>query len=341
MKIAIHKSPGSFSDRWIIHCDVKNISYKLVNCYSSDIIEQIKDCNGLMWHWSHEDYKAQNFARQLIYSIEKMGIIVFPSFKTCWHYDDKVGQKYLLEALNAPFVRSYTFYSRDEAYKWINNTKFPKVFKLRGGAGSLNVKLIKKKNEAKKIVRKAFNKGFPLVDRISSFKQRLWMLRRDRNIRAIIHLIKGLIRIVFPPGGIGLLPRQKGYVYFQDFIPKNKFDDRVVIIGNKAIAIRRHNRDGDFRASGSGLITHNSDQFDINTIKLAFYVAGQVNTQSLAFDFLYDDSGNPLIVEISYAYSMGSAYDNCPGYWDKDLKWYNDKVDPQRYIIEDFINSMN
>jgi RimK-like ATP-grasp domain. len=338
MKIAIHHRPGSFSDRWIAYCQENNIPYKIVNCHSSDIIGQIKDCDGLMWHWSHGDYQAQNFARQLIFSIGKMGIKVFPNYDACWHYDDKVGQKYLLEAINAPFAPSYTFYDKDEAIKWIEKAQYPKVFKLRGGAGSLNVKLIRNKNAAKRIVRKAFNKGFPLVDKTFGFKQRLWVLRRDKNIKAIIHVIKGLIRFAYPPEGIGLLPTQKGYVYFQDFIPKNDFDDRVVIIGNKAIAIRRYNRDGDFRASGSGLIKHNSDLFNRNTIKTAFDVAKQIGSQSLAFDFVYDEIGSPLIVEISYAYAMGAAYDNCPGYWDADLKWHEDDVNPQRYIIEDFIN---
>jgi hypothetical protein len=340
MKIAIHNRPGSFSDRWIIFCQENNIPYKSVNCYSSDIIRQIKDCDGLMWHWSHYDYRDQNFARQLIFSIEKMGIKVFPNFDTCWHYDDKVGQKYLLEAINAPLVLSYTFYDKDEAIKWIDNTQFPKVFKLRGGAGSSNVKLIKNSKAAKRIVRKAFGKGFPLFDKYSGFKQRLWVLRRDKNIKAIIHVIKGLIRLVNPLERISLLPCQKGYVYFQDFIPNNDFDDRVVIIGNKAIAIRRYNRDGDFRASGSGLIKHNSDLFDSKTIKIAFEVTDQIGAKSLAFDFVYDEIGDPIIIEISYAYAMGAAYDDCLGYWDKDLNWHEDDVNPQRYIIEDFINSL-
>jgi hypothetical protein len=340
MKIAIHNCPGSFSDRWIAYCQENNISFKTVDCYSSDIIGQIKDCDGLMWHWSHDDYRDQNFARQLIFSIEKMGISVFPSFSSCWHFDDKVGQKYLLEAINAPLVHSYTFYNKDAAFQWIDCTQFPKVFKLRTGAGSRNVRLIKNKNSGKRIVRKAFGKGYPVIDNVSGFKQRLWVLRRDKNIKAIIHIIKGLIRFAYPPEGINLLPRQKGYVYFQDFIPNNDFDDRVVIVGSKAITIRRYNREGDFRASGSGLIKHNSDLFDSKIIKIAFNVADQIGTESLAFDFIYDDIGNPLIVEISYAYSMGAVYDNCPGYWDKDLKWHVDNINLQYYIIEDFINSL-
>jgi len=99
MKIAIHNRPGSFSDRWIDYCKQNKIAYKIVNCYDSNIISQLKDCDGLMWHWNQEDYRAQNFARQLIISVEKMGIKVFPNSNTCWHFDDKVGQKI--------FTRSY------------------------------------------------------------------------------------------------------------------------------------------------------------------------------------------------------------------------------------------
>lgn len=339
MKLAIHHRPGSFSDRWITYCQENHIPYKNVNCYSSEIVEQIKDCNGLMWHWDHGNYRDQNFARQLIYSIEKMGIKVFPNFNTCWHFDDKVGQKYLLEVIQAPLVPCIVFYDEKEALKWTENTIYPKVFKLRGGAGSLNVKLIKNKNEAKRVVKKSFGKGFPLIDKISGFKQRLWILRRDKSIKAIFHLIKGLIRFAYQTKGIGLLPIQKGYVYFQDFIPQNDFDDRIIIIGEKAIAVRRYNRRNDFRASGSGVKGYDRELFSEIALGIAFKISRKLNSQSIAFDFIYEDRV-PKIVEISYAFIMGEFYDNCPGYWDRKLDWHKDNVDPQRYIIEDFVNSL-
>jgi len=339
MKIAIHKRVGSFSDRWIQYCEENNVEYKIVNCYDSDIIEQIRDCDGLMWHWSHTDYRAQNFARQLIFSIERMGIKVFPNFNTCWHFDDKVGQKYLFESINAPLVQSYAFYNKKDAFAWIEKTSFPKVFKLRGGAGSQNVKLIKNKKEAKKLVNRAFTKGFPLSDKNAGLKQRLWVLKRDRNLKSKIHLIKGIIRLLIPVKGMNLLPVQKGYIYFQDFVPENKFDDRIVVVGNRAFALRRFVRENDFRASGSGVFEYKKVNFNIKAIKIAFETANKIGAQSIAFDFVYKNK-NPLIVEISYAYSMGAAYDNCPGYWDSDLNWYDEPVNPQYFIIEDFINSL-
>jgi glutathione synthase/RimK-type ligase-like ATP-grasp enzyme len=49
---------------------------------------------------------------------------------------------------------------------------------------------------------------------------------------------------------------EKNYVYFQDFIPQNDFDIRIIVIGKRAFAIKRMVRKGDFRASGSGNIKY-------------------------------------------------------------------------------------
>ncbi len=112
MRIGIHRSKGSFSDRWIPYCESNNINYKLVDCYRTDIINQLADCDALMWHFNHKSPKASKFARQLIYAVQAAGKAVFPDYNTVWHFDDKVGQKYLLEAINAPLVPSCAFYDK-------------------------------------------------------------------------------------------------------------------------------------------------------------------------------------------------------------------------------------
>lgn len=159
IKLAIHNRPGSFSDRWIDYCRQHGICFKIVNCYDSDIVSKLEGVDGLLWHWPDYEPSAQLVARQIIASIEKKGIKVFPNTATCWHYDDKVGQKYLLEAIDAPLVPSYAFFSKKEATNWIKETTFPKVFKLRCGNGSRNVKLVRTMRKAKKLCDKAFGKG--------------------------------------------------------------------------------------------------------------------------------------------------------------------------------------
>src|SRR5690606_25188482 len=131
------------SERWIEYCKKENIDYKLVNAFDNDIIQQLADCDGFMWHHHHGDFKDVLAAKKIHFALEHAGIKVFPDFKTAWHFDDKVAQKYLLEAIEAPLVPSYVFYDKKTALEWAEKTSYPKVFKLKGGAGATNVKLVK------------------------------------------------------------------------------------------------------------------------------------------------------------------------------------------------------
>jgi|SRR5690242_11949208 glutathione synthase/RimK-type ligase-like ATP-grasp enzyme len=338
--IAIHNSPGSFSDRWISYCKENKVPFKEVDCYDNNIIEDLKDCSGLMWHWNQEDYKAALFARQLTLSLEKTGLKTFPNVNTCWHFDDKIGQKYLLEAIGAPLVNSYVFYAKKKALDWVNTVSFPKVFKLRGGAGSINVSLIHSRKKARQIIRKAFKNGFSSANSTSRLKDRFWVLKRDKDKTAFKSVLKGFGRFIIKTEYERLTHNQKGYVYFQDFIPGNEFDTRLIVIGNRCFGLRRYCRTGDFRASGSGLLAYEPELFDEKCIKIAFDTAQKLQSQSVAFDFIFDN-GQPKIVEISYAFATGKFYDNCLGFWDSKLNWNQTTVNPQYFIIEDFLNSIS
>jgi len=336
MKIAIHSRIGSFSEIWISYCEENRIPYKIVNCYDSDIISQLTDCDGLMWHWDLNDYKAALFVRQLTHSVEKIGKKVFPDIKTSWHYEDKVGQKYLMESINAPMVKTYVFYSKADALKWLDKTTFPKVFKLRNGAGSSNVQLVKSKKKAKKLVNKAFGKGFPSISPFRRFKERLYILNRDRDFRGLMLLIGGLVRFFIPTNVEKYSSSENGYIYFQDFLSNNDFDTRLVVVGNKCFGMIRYCRKGDFRASGSGLKDYNHELIDTDCVDIAFDISQKLKTQSAAFDFIKQD-GKFKVIEISYTF----VTENFPGYWDTNLVWHEGEICPQISMIEDFINSLN
>ena len=133
--IAIHHTKGSFSERWIAYCEAEGIPFKIVDCYRSDIMQELQGCNILMWHFNHGSAKDVLFARQLLYAVEASGRKVFPDYHTMWHFDDKVGQKYLLEGIGAPLVPTWVFYNKTDGLEWARQNNFPKVFKLRGGLG--------------------------------------------------------------------------------------------------------------------------------------------------------------------------------------------------------------
>mgnify|MGYP004541481335 CR=1 FL=1 len=338
MKIAIHNRPGSFSARWIEYCKMQGVDYKLVNTYDNDIVRQVEGCDAFMWHYHHTDYRDSLFAKQLLFSLQMLGIKVFPNFNTSWHFDDKVGQKYMLEAIGAPMVPSYVFYTKDEAMRWIEHTDFPKVFKLRGGAGSHNVMLAHNRSEAIKFVNKAFGKGFS--------QKNLHHLLSD-NIRkykagkvSVFYILKDIAAFYLEAESYRKMhSREKGYAYFQEFIPNNTFDIRVCVIGNKAFAIKRMVRENDFRASGSGNIIYAKAEIDERCVKIAFEVSSRLGLQCVGIDFVFDKGNNPLIVEMSYGFTT-AGYVQCEGYWTSNMEWYEGKgFDFCGWMVENLINT--
>lgn len=334
MKIAIHKSSWGFSAEWIAYCEKNNIDYKIVNCYDSDIISQIDDCEVLLWHHHHSDAKDVLFAKGVLFAVEQAGKKVFPGFNSGWHFDDKIGQKYLLESINAPMTPTWVFYEKKDALEWIEKTIFPKVFKLRGGAGSTNVKLIRSKSQAYEMVTKAFGRGFAAYDKWNDLKEQY--LRYTQGKLTWSAAGKSIRRVFVSTRFARTVGNQKGYVYFQEFIPNNDSDIRVITIGEKAFAIKRMTRPNDFRASGGGVIKFDKELIDERCIKIAFETSEKMKAVCVAYDFVFDMEQNPLIVEINYGFAH-QPYLNCPGYWDKDLSWHKGKFNQVEWILEEYL----
>lgn len=131
----------------------------------------------------------------------------------------------------------------------------------------------------------------------------------------------------------------KGYVYFQDFIPNNDTDTRIVVIGDKIIGERRGVRNGDFRASGSHILLPDASKVDMRCVQLAYNVSKKLGLQIGVFDFVHDKD-NPLLVEVSYG--TDPDYTECEGYWNERLQFTSAPINLPKMIIESFIqNSSN
>ncbi len=332
MKIAIHDSPGSFSKYWIEYCEKNSIQYKIVNAYSNNIVNNLEDCDAFMWHHHHGDYRDVLFAKQLLYSLQASGKKVFPDACTCWHFDDKVGQKYLLEAIGAPTVPSYVFYNKEDALDWIKNATFPIVFKLRGGAGAANVMLVKNRRQAKSLINKSFGRGFSQFNRFTYLSEcyKKWKNGRD----SFISVIKGIYRFFLSTEFSRMHPKEKGYIYFQDFIPQNDTDYRIKVVDGKCWGFQRRVRKGDFRASGSGELIFDATKIPLAMVSIAQNVARKLSLQSVAFDFIEDKTtGEYLIIEMSYAFGFDEM-ERINGYWDENLHFIKHEFSPFDWMVK-------
>jgi hypothetical protein len=150
-------------------------------------------------------------------------------------------------------------------------------------------------------------------------------------------LLEGIARFIIPPPYARIRGRECGYIYFQDFIPDNDHDIRIVILEDKAFAIKRMVRKKDFRASGSGDILYDPDLIAIDLISLSFKLAEKLRSQCIAFDYLRKGT-EPVLIEISYGF-ITEVYTPCPGYWDKELIWYKGQFNPYGWMVENLLNS--
>ncbi len=334
MRIAIHHREGSYSTRWIEYCREHKLDYKVVNAYDTDIVAQTSDCDIFLWHYHQGSAADMNFAKQLLFALQETGKVVYPNFVTGWHFDDKLGQKYLFEANGIKAAPAFAFYDEKTALDWAKKTTWPKVFKLRGGAGSYNVELVKSFSEAKKYICQAFRQGFPAYDKGRRMRR---ILKRFFGGKASLKEAVASISLLFRHLPTDLLSDHKGYIYFQEFIPTENRDYRVETCGDKAIAMVRYARKGDFRASGGHNDHFEHELIEPDVIRFAFDVAKKLNLQSAALDIVRNkETGELYIVEVSYCYGVDKdEFDH--GYWTADAQWHDEPFDGQDWIIEEVI----
>ena len=336
VRLAIHSRPSSFSDRWAEYCREHSIEHELVDCYDTDIINKLRGFDGLLWNFYHGCATDLLMARHVLAAVEHMGLDVFPNPKTCWHFDDKIAQKYLFESIQAPLIRSHIFYDLQKAINWLKTAEYPLVRKLRRGAGSRNVGLIWNFEEGRKYCKRAFGKGFSPVPSYTSDMST--KIRTSPGFSDLLAKLKRMPRVLKHLRiSRNLMGREKGYVLFQDFAEGNTFDTRITVVGDRAWGFIRNVRKNDWRASGSHSINYDIERVNTECVRIAFETTKALGSQCMAFDFVTGQDNQPMIVEMSYAF-IPSAVQECAGHWDREFVWHEGEMWPEDAIIEDMLN---
>lgn len=310
-----------------------NIDFIEVHIDQSDFWEKVKKVDLFMFPWAHVDDHRQIVNSILPVLENYLSIKCFPNLDTCWHFDDKIKEYYLMNSLGYPMIESWIFWDKKNALDWAERVEYPVVFKLKNGAGSRNVVLITKKKEAIKIINKMFGRGilssYGIPHRGKVKYKDFENFLRYKADQYFLNKVRGIKPTIWQT--------EKNYVLFQRFLPNNSFDTRVTVIGNRGFAMRRFVRNNDFRASGSGKWDLDRNNVDLRTVELAMKISRELKFQSMAYDFLYDDKGNPQVCEMSWTYPD----DLEQGYWDENLNWHDLQFIPSYFHLKDALNLEN
>jgi glutathione synthase/RimK-type ligase-like ATP-grasp enzyme len=318
---------NSFSDRWIEQLTELGHDVRVLNVSSADFIERVSACDGFLW-WFPPMPRVRDVGKRLLPALDHAGkVVVHPDWRSCWHYDDKVAQAYLLDACGVPTPRTRVLWRYEHAVAFFETAQYPLVVKLGSGVRSQNVALLHDRAEAVRMARTLFGAG------VETFESRAFRLLREisRPLRSVIRRALSL-----PP-----LPRpeiHRNYMLVQEFVGGNDFDTRVNVIGNRAFAFRRANRPNDFRASGSRIQDDDPSKIALDAIRLAFDAARMLTMPAVCFDILRQD-GRPVITEISYYFNAPSIGE-CPGHWrmeDNELEWVAGRMRAEDAVLEDFL----
>lgn len=338
--VGVHRGTDGFSRRWEDALKARGVEVRPLDMLGPAPLKQVAGCDGIMWHWYHYPHEVRSAALPILRVIEEqLRIPAFPDMATCWHYDDKIAQSHLLEALDIPHPETWVFWRKGDALEWCGRATFPVVAKLSGGAGSQNVRLLRSGAEARAYVEACFS-GSGIVARPplpAGFGARGWARLKRACKRAALaapYVMAG--RFPDMPDQTHWMPH-KNYALFQEYLPGNEYDTRVTVIGARAYAYRRFNRPGDFRASGSGHFSVDPGAIDRRCVQGALEAARKLKSQSMAFDYLFRGEGRePVVGEISYCF-VDWMVENCPGHWDAGMDWHEGRQWPEEAQAEDFL----
>src|SRR5258708_18328002 len=133
---------------------------------------------------------------------------------------------------------------------------------------------------------------------------------------------------------------EKGYALFQEFMPNNTHDVRIFVIGNKAWGFTRNMRKGDFRASGSGSFDYSRERMPDHVVGAAMDGSQKLGFQPMHYDFLKYARGGYKLIEMSFGTFAKPTFD-CPGHWDRNLKWHECHTWPQAEIYKVVVEGGN
>lgn len=339
--LAIYNRKGSFSDRWIELCRERAIPFIEVDLFDTRLVSQLRNEKviAFLCHPPMLSRASMLAGRSISLALSRAGIRVFPTAADYWHFDDKIAQKYLFEAVGIPTPSTVVLFERKSALKWMSEAVLPTVFKLRSGAGSTNVSLVRQRVNGVSRVERMFGRGVVSTDgAFGDYKTKVRMHAARRDWLATLQRAPQTLRSWWNLRNE--LDRERGYVYFQEFIDGNSDDTRVTVIGDRAFAFRRMVRPGDFRASGSGMIDYEPSKIDQRCIALAFDAAHRIGSTCMAFDLVKrPHDGAPLVVEASFAFASEAVH-KCPGHWGRDGSWKPGSMRPEDAVFNDLMKDL-
>lgn len=321
-------NPQSFSALWKAHADARGIEAEVVDALAPGSIETIRGFDAFIWRYNFR-LPWLDAAPRIMRAVEEdLGLPVWPPRVLRETFENKSAQAYLLEALGVPHPKTWVFWREAEALARLDDLPFPLVVKLSRGVQSDGVALVRDRAEARAVIDRMFTFGLGSMNFLRDARER----RFGRYSAMVAAMRRGRFK------GI----HERGYVIFQEFIPGNAFDTRLMLQGGRVLALRRHNRKGDFRASGSNQMDYDAAAISPAAVERTFELAEAMQVPSLVADVIFRGT-EALINEFSYSTQIHGVRP-CRGHWRRlpgGVERVEADVDWPLAIFDDFVAGLS
>jgi len=180
---------------------VNEIPYELYDIHRSTWLAEAARYALVVWRPMSYPFELEECRRKFWLLEQHLGLLCYPSYAELQLYEDKISQYELLAHHGLPVVETFISASEAETLAYLASCRYPLVWKISTGSGSLGVELVRDRRTAERWTRQVF-----------SFAGR---------------------RTYWP------YLNQKNYVYLQCFLPAARYDLRVIVVGDTAFGYYR------------------------------------------------------------------------------------------------------
>lgn len=220
------------------------------------------------------DLLYKDYIEDVLLALEQAGALLIPHFLAFRCHHNKALQELIrLKYLPASRMPSKVYGSLEDLLRDSSGIVYPCVLKSSSGAKSLGVELC------------------------SSEKELINRARKISRTFSLTEWIKDYIKSVIRPYHVRVSQHKRKFIV-QKFVHNLPGDYKILIYGNKSVALERGVRRGDFRASGSGKLTVN-EPIPLEVIAYCFELARKFNVPFASFDVAVVD-GEPELIEFQF-----------------------------------------
>lgn len=254
-----------------------------------DLFDKVKGKKVIYTSQEDPGYEYKSFIEDVVLSLEDKGIVVIPQFKYLRANNNKVYMEMLRERIlpSKYHLETMCFGTAEEAMTALGRLKFPLVIKTAAGASSSGVRLISDRTSYERVIKKLSRSKYIMAE----MRDIARAIKHKRYVRESLYRKKFIV---------------------QEFVQGLNNDWKVLVYNNKYYVLRRSNRPGDFRASGSGIF-----EFDEKVNPLLLEAAKEIketfDVPMISVDLALSGE-RVILIEFQFVYFGTSTLEKSPYY---------------------------